>query len=204
MGINPKYVNELTHNYRTSYNIQKLSNLYLEKSGKHTYTLNDENRIQGPKPQLFVSKEETEYSYDNTCKQIAYSVRMLLKSCKREMKDIYIVASNKEELDKIYSNLLLINDGIKIHFLKSSNNDNNKLFSENSIKLGTIESIKGIDCPILLFLITQNLINNSNSELVQDSIYAVINRAMHLLEVFMPNHSFESEPVCNLIDLYKK
>ena len=203
LGIDASFGTELTHNFRTSYSIQLLSNLYLKESGKHTYTLVDENKIQGPKPQLFVSLEDNDYSYVNACKQIACSVDMLLNNCQRDMKDIFIVASTKDELAKIEIELKKRTPSIAVHRLKQKDNENKKLFSENSIKLGTIESIKGIDCPILLFLITQNLINSKAEPLIQDSIYSVINRAMHLLEVFMPCHDLKSKSVQDLIALLK-
>lgn len=202
IGINGNDVKELTENYRMSENIQRLGNRYLEKCNGKSYSDSKGKAVPGPKPQLFISSDK---SKNEVYTQILSSIKLLLDKCNKSPKDIFIVTPSDSEVKKIKQ--LISKDSslnnIQIRELKVDKNEEIK-FDENKITIGTIDSIKGIDCPIVLLLLNESILERP-TETLSNSIYTVINRAMHLLQIFMPESLSESaEPsIENLVTLLR-
>lgn len=202
IGINGNDVKELTENYRMSENIQRLGNSYLKKCNGKSYSDSKGKAVPGPKPQLFISSDEQK---NEIYTQILSSIKLLLDKCDKSPKDIFIVTPSDREVKKIkqlISKDTSLND-IQIRELKVDKNEEIK-FDENKITIGTIDSIKGIDCPIVLLLLNESILERP-TETLSNSIYTVINRAMHLLQIFMPESLSESaEPsIENLVTLLR-
>lgn len=202
IGINGNDVKELTENYRMSENIQRLGNSYLKKCNRKSYSDSKGKAVPGPKPQLFISSDEQK---NEIYTQILSSIKLLLDKCDKSPKDIFIVTPSDSEVKKIKQ--LISKDSslnnIQIRELKVDKNEEIK-FDENKITIGTIDSIKGIDCPIVLLLLNESILERP-TETLSNSIYTVINRAMHLLQIFMPESLSESaEPsIENLVTLLR-
>lgn len=194
---------ELKHNFRMSYNIEKFGRNYLNLCNKKTIDLTPitGTEISGPSPQLYVKQaNQTESIYT----QITNSVRMLVEVCKKQFKHIFIVATTNDEVNEIEKSLKIYQKErpFKIEKLKERDIDNIDYEKEYVIHLGTIEAIKGIDCPIVLLLVTNNILTKPN---IQNSLYSVINRAMHLLQVFMPVETTknQNEFIKNFVSLLR-
>ncbi len=199
LGIDSNTVIELTKNYRMSLNIQKLGNSYLSKCNAGSYS-NDSKNIPGPKPQLFTSRKASDLFT-----QISSSIQLLVNRLNKKYKDIFVVVPTDKEVKSLKTKLTNRIKDIKIQILKVDKNENTTFDDENTINIGTIESIKGLDCPIVLLLLNDSIFIQRSPETISNAIYTVINRAMHLLQIFMPDELTENENPCieNLVYLLR-
>lgn len=194
-----RYSQELTQNFRSSVLIQNLGNEYKQEPCLHIKknTKSVEGITAGPPPQIFITNDTETSNYQETYNQIVNSVRMCTEDLCIVQENICIVAFNEPELleiqKKLYERL-----GLESVLIYKNFSFNNKNDSNGKVRLCTLRDIKGIDCAVLLFMITDQSkqINNGGikSELKANAIYTCITRAMYLLQVFVPKY-------CRLSDL---
>lgn len=194
-----RYSQELTQNFRSSRLIQDLGNEYKQEPCLHIRknTKSVEGITAGPPPQIFITDDTDESNYKNTYTQIINSVKMCTNDLCITPDNICIVAFNEPELLDIQQKLKddLRMESALIYNNFSFKNDSN---SNEKIRLCTLREIKGIDCAVLLFMITDQSKQKNNggfmSELKANAIYTCITRAMYLLQVFVPKY-------CRMSDL---
>ncbi len=109
---------------------------------------------------------------------------------------ICVVAFTTTEL-KTISEKLKKELNVDSKFINDTNFDFNKNKDKSYIKLSTVRDIKGIDCPIVIFMVSDQS-KSENHGGIKDSnranaIYTVITRAMYLLQVFIPDSSKNSD-----------
>lgn len=196
----------LKTNYRSTMPIQKLANAYRKKCKIHDEQVSSQSFIPGSEPELIIADSNNK-AYAEILKKIDW--------CKNVMnfsnKDICIVTTNSRELSKI-------KESLKSNNLDSEIMESNDFSFKNGnlIRLSTIKYVKGIDTPILIFLLTENLVNkkangNMDSNTQMNCIYACITRAMDLLYVITTKDaaktrksSTNSNAISYLIDLMNK
>ena len=202
LGVNikggPRYSRELTQNFRSSKMIQNLGNDYKKTPCLHIFknTKSVQGINAGPPPQIFITDDTEETDYQNTYDQIVTSVKMCTEELCIIPGNICIVAFNESELLSIQQKL---DDELKIKSVLiykdySFENDED---ANVEIRLCTLREIKGIDCAVLLFMITDQSKQKNNggfiSELKANAIYTCITRAMFLLQVFVPRYCIMSD-----------
>lgn len=169
----------LKTNYRSTMPIQKLANEYRNRCKIHDTNVISQSFIPGPEPELFVA-ESNNKAYNEIINKVSW--------CKNVMnfshKDICIVTTNSGELSKVQT--LLNEKNISSNIMESKDFEFKK--DDDSIRLSTIKYVKGIDSPILILLLTDNLTNkkangNMDSNAQMNCVYACITRAMDLLYV---------------------
>jgi superfamily I DNA and RNA helicase len=130
---------------------------------------------------------------------------LLVNRLNKKYKDIFVVVPTDKEVKSLKTKLTNRIKDIKIQILKVDKNENTTFDDENTINIGTIESIKGLDCPIVLLLLKDSIFIQRSPETISNAIYTVINRAMHLLQIFMPDELTENENPCieNLVYLLR-
>lgn len=194
-----RYSQELTQNFRSSRLIQDLGNEYKAEHCLHIRknTKSVEGITAGPPPQIYITNDTPDSNYQDTFKQIINSVKMCIEDLCVVPENICIVAFNETELLSIQQ-LLKINLNMESVLIYKNFSFKNKDDANGKVRLCTLRDIKGIDCAILLFMITDQSkqINNGGikSELKANAIYTCITRAMYLLQVFVPKY-------CRLSDL---
>lgn len=202
VGGGKRYNPELTQNFRSSRLIQDLGNEYKQEPCLHIRknTKSVEGITAGPPPQIFITDDTESSNYQNTYVQITNSVKMCIEDLCIVPENICIVAFNEPELLEI-QNKLEKELNIKSALIYKDFSFKNKKKTEDSIgkvRLCTLREIKGIDCAVLLFMITDQSkqVNNGGfaSELKANAIYTCITRAMYLLQVFVPKY-------CRMTDL---
>lgn len=169
----------LKTNYRSTMPIQKLANEYRNRCKIHDINVISQSFIPGPEPELIISDSNNK-AYDEIINKVSW--------CKNVMnfsyKDICIVTTNFGELTKVKS--LFEQKNISSSIMESKDFEFKK--DDDSIRLSTIKYVKGIDSPILILLLTDNLINkkangNMDSNAQMNCVYACITRAMDLLYI---------------------
>ena len=162
------------------------SYLHIRKNTKSV-----EGITAGPPPQIFITEDTEETNYKNTYSQIITSVRMCIEDLCITPENICIVAFNEPELLSIQQKLeveLKIESALIYKNFSFKNNEG----TNRKIRLCTLREIKGIDCAVLLFMITDQSKQQNNggfmSELKANAIYTCITRAMYLLQVFVPKN----------------
>ena len=193
----------LKTNYRSTMPIQKLATEYRNRCKIHDINVISQSFIPGPEPELFIS-ESNNKAYDEIINKVSW--------CKNVMnfsyKDICIVTSNTGELTKVKS--LLTQKNISSNIMEAKDFEFKK--DDDSIRLSTIKYVKGIDSPILILLLTDNITNkkangNMDSNAQMNCIYACITRAMDLLyiittkEVANLHRTNKESSISHLIDL---
>lgn len=168
----------LKTNYRSTLPIQKLANEYRNRCMIHDTQVISESFIPGPEPELMITDSNNK-AYFEIINKVSW--------CKSVMnfknKDFCIVTTNEGELNKVRD--LLQSNNIQSAIMESKDFD----FGNNDfIRLSTIKYVKGIDSPILILLLTDNLLNkkangNMDSNAQMNCVYACITRAMDLLYV---------------------
>lgn len=173
------HTHTLRTNYRSSMPIQNLANKYRESCKVQDMQVISQSYIPGPMPELIIT-ESNNKAYQEVLNKILW--------CKNVMnysnKEICVVATNDGEISKIQE--LLSKNELKSGIMEDKSFDFNN--AEELIRLSTIKYVKGIDTPILIFLMTEALTNrkaNGNLEKhsQMNSIYACITRAMDKLIV---------------------
>ena len=199
IGGGKRYNPELTQNFRSSRLIQNLGNEYKQEPCLHIRknTKSVEGITAGPPPQIFITEDTEETNYKNTYSQIITSVRMCIEDLCITPENICIVAFNEPELLSIQQKLeveLKIESALIYKNFSFKNNEG----TNRKIRICTLREIKGIDCAVLLFMITDQSKQQNNggfmSELKANAIYTCITRAMYLLQVFVPKY-------CRMSDL---
>lgn len=191
-----RYSRELVVNYRSSQAIQELGKKYryeeclnMRKDTKSDYCI-----TAGPPPQIFITDDTKETNYEATYVQIVNSVKMCTDDLCIVPENIYIVAFNEPELLEIQKRL---DKELKIKSVRIYRNFSFKS-NDGNVRLCTLKEIKGIDCPVLMFMITdQSKLTNSGDikiKIKANAIYTCITRAMYLLQVFIPGY-------CRMSDL---
>lgn len=183
----------LSQNFRSTIQIQSLGDEYRKSC---CAIRDDENKSEafriGPEPELFVSD-----SIDEAIKQIIESVKVCLEYYEFEPENIFIVAYTNDELE-------LIGEALKLNFpnLKYANiKDKSFDFSQtNIIRLSTVQSIKGIDSPVVLALLTDKL-KETQQENKANIIYACMTRAMDVLQIFVPKQYKAESSISGLVKL---
>ncbi|BDC95506.1 NusA N-terminal domain-containing protein [Treponema saccharophilum] len=194
-----RYNPELTQNFRSSRLIQDLGNDYKQEPCLHIRknTKSVEGITAGPPPQIFLTDDTEESNYQNTYAQIISSVKMCTNDLCITPENICIVAFNESELVCLQQELAQKLEMESVFLYKDfSFKDNEK--ANGKIRLCTLREIKGIDCAVLLFMVTDQSKQKNNggfkSELKANAIYTCITRAMYLLQVFIPKY-------CRMSDL---
>lgn len=194
IGGGKRYNPELTTNFRSSKLIQDLGNAYKKTPCLHIMknTKSIDGITAGPPPQVFITDDTENTNYTKTFSQIAISVEMCINELCIPKDNICIVAFTEEDLINIQKELLTRNiESVLIYkeekpFKKVENNEKPK------VKLCTVNEIKGIDCAVLLFFISDQSIEKNYGgivpELKANAIYTCITRAMYLLQVFIPRY----------------
>lgn len=193
----------LRTNYRSTMPIQKLANAYREKCKIHDAQVSSQSFIPGTVPELTIADSNNK-AYLEILRKVEW--------CKNVMnfsnKDICIVTTNSRELSKV-------KEFLKANILDSAvmESDDFSFKNENLIRLSTIKYVKGIDTPILILLLTENLLNkkangNMDSNTQMNCVYACITRAMDLLYVITTkdaaktrSSSLNSNAISYLLDL---
>lgn len=194
-----RYSQELTLNFRSSKLIQDLGNEYKQEPCLHIRknTKSVDGITAGPPPQIFITNDDESSNYKDTINQIITSVKMCVEELCIAPENICIVAFNEPEL-KTIQGLLLDILKIKSVLIYKDFSFKNKDDANGKIRLCTLKEIKGIDCAVLLFMITdqskQVNCGEIKSELKANAIYTCITRAMYLLQVFVPKY-------CRMSDL---
>lgn len=193
----------LKTNYRSTIPIQKLANEYRNRCKIHDTNVISQSFIPGPEPELLISDSNNK-AYNEILKKVSWCKDVM----KFSYKDICIVTTNTGELSKVQT------------LLKEKNIESNEMESkdfifkkdDDSIRLSTIKYVKGIDSPILILLLTDNLTNkktngNMDSNAQMNCVYACITRAMDLLyvittkEVANTHKSGKETSISHLINL---
>lgn len=194
-----RYSQELTVNFRSSQLIQDLGNEYKQEPCLHIRknTKSVEGITAGPPPQIFLTDDTETSNYCETINQIINSVKMCTDDLCIVPENICIVAFNEKELLSIQE-LLRSRLNLDSVFIYKDFSFKSKDDANGKIRLCTLKEIKGIDCAVLLFMITDQSkpVNHGDikSELKANAIYTCITRAMYLLQVFMPKY-------CRMSDL---
>lgn len=191
-----RYNPELTQNFRSSILIQELGNKYKQEPCLHIRknTKSVEGLTAGPPPQIFITDDTESSNYQNTYKQILNSVRMCTSELCIVPGNICIVAFNEPELLEIKEKLKkeLNIESALIYKDKDFLFKDDTQKSDGKVRLCTVKEIKGIDCAVLLFMITDQSNQNNNGGIVPqlraNAIYTCITRAMYLLQVFVPKY----------------
>lgn len=169
----------LKTNYRSTMPIQKLANEYRNCCKIHDTNVISQSFIPGPEPELIISDSNNK-AYNEILNKVSWCKDVM----KFSYKDICIVTTNTGELSKVQT--LLKEKNIESNVMESKDFVFKK--DDDSIRLSTIKYVKGIDSPILILLLTDNLTNkkangNMDSNAQMNCVYACITRAMDLLYV---------------------
>ena len=169
----------LKTNYRSTMPIQKLANEYRNRCKIHDTNVISQSFIPGPEPELIISDSNNK-AYNEILNKVSWCKNVM----KFSYKDICIVTTNTGELSKVQT--LLKEKNIESNVMESKDFVFKK--DDDSIRLSTIKYVKGIDSPILILLLTDNLTNkkangNMDSNAQMNCVYACITRAMDLLYV---------------------
>lgn len=195
IDITHGFSTSLKQNFRSSELIQKLGEKY-----KEYCTVKDnadfEAMLPGPPPQLFITNDTDDSAYYNTYAQVIASVNMCIKDLAIMPENICIVAFTENELRDIQRRLK--NEiNIESCFISDSSFSFHQGNTSETVKLSTVSDIKGIDCPVVLFMISdqskkenQGGISNRNRA---NAIYTVITRTMYLLQIFVPEYCKTSD-----------
>lgn len=193
----------LKTNYRSTIPIQKLANEYRNRCKIHDINVISQAFIPGPEPELLISDSNNK-AYSEILNKISWCKEVM----KFSYKDICIVTTNTRELSKVQA--LLKEKNIASNAIESKDFVFQK--DDDSIRLSTIKYVKGIDSPILILLLTDNLTNkksngNMDSNAQMNCVYACITRAMDLLyvittkEVASTHKSGKETSISHLINL---
>lgn len=169
----------LKTNYRSTIPIQKLANEYRNRCKIHDINVISQSFIPGSEPELLIS-ESNNKAYNEILNKVYWCKNILDFS----YKDMCIVTTNTGELSKVQT--LLKGKNIASNVMEAKDFVFKK--DDDSIRLSTIKYVKGIDSPILILLLTDNLTNkktngNMDSNAQMNCVYACITRAMDLLYV---------------------
>ena len=169
----------LKTNYRSTMPIQKLANEYRNRCKIHDTNVISQSFIPGPEPELIISDSNNK-AYNEILNKVSWCKNVM----KFSYKDICIVTTNTGELSKVQT--LLKEKNIESNVMESKDFVFKK--DDDSIRLSAIKYVKGIDSPILILLLTDNLTNkkangNMDSNAQMNCVYACITRAMDLLYV---------------------
>lgn len=179
---------KLIHNYRSSVKIQQLGKEYLKYC-----KIRDDNKIEstlsGPPVQLYLTDDVENKGYEKSYEQIIQSIKMCTEELCISPENICIVAFTQNELEEIQKRIKS-NLNLDARLVR----DEKYNFEKNAgvIRLSTARAIKGIDCAVLMFFISDQS-KKENQDGIKDKnrgnvIYTVVTRAMYLLQVFVPNY----------------
>ena len=175
----------LSVNYRSSAKIQQLGKEYTKYFQRKPQETRYESLLPGPPAELFLIPD-AQNGYDETYRQMVASVKMCRNELGVPLENICIAAFSREDLRKIQVKLSELN------FNSQFIDDTEYSFGESDgvIRLCTAQSIKGIDCAVLLFMVS-DLSNPKKDYGIREknlgnTIYTVITRSMYLLQIFIP------------------
>ena len=189
---------ELVKNYRSTKQIQELGNDYKDSACLSMVrdTQSVDGTVSGPLPQLYVTDDTPDSNYEDTYEQIVNSVRMCIEGLDIIPGNITIVSFCERELLNIRKRILE-KLGIESVLIYNDYDFSDENEYADKVKLCTLENIKGIDCPVLIFMVTdQSLEENSggiSAVLKANAIYTCITRAMFFLQVFVPKYCIRSD-----------
>lgn len=176
------YFKALQKNFRSSVAIQNLANSFWKMDDFRVKDDNvfSEGFMPGPTPDYTVVSNETD-----CLKAVKERIKILKEKMYFSNKDFCIIAANDEELKAVQENL-----GDEFPFQKMEDKNFNFTSSDNTIRLSTVKYIKGIDCPVVLLLLSKNYINqktngNLDKYSQMNGLYACMTRAMNILSIFI-------------------
>lgn len=183
----------LRRNFRSTVQIQNLGNLYKEMDcldiGYETESV--DSVLSGPEPQICITDDTEDTHFSKMYSSVASSVMLCINALDILPGNITVVSFSEKELVELTS--YLEDKGIEsvITHKSESFSFSNPSLQQDKVKLCTLQNIKGIDCPVVIFMIgDQNALNSSGiqSSLRSSAIYTCITRAMFLLQVFIPKY----------------
>lgn len=189
---------KLDCNCRSTMQIQNL----VQKYHKHLVIREEENittsYLEGPPPELYLV-DDNEVTYENTYTTICRSVKVLIEDMNVMPENICVVTFNELHLKNIHKSL--VKKGIPSKLIYKSDildiDELQNYTDESCIKLSTVKRIKGIDCPVLLFMIPDLSVKENRDEIdeinIPNSIYTCIGRAVYLLQVFIPKFCVDKD-----------
>lgn len=196
----------LSLNCRSSKAIQNLGERY--KSNIKIKEIKAENDkdlqafLPGPEPQLFITNDTSKESFEDTYNKIITSVQMCIEDFYIAPENICIVSFEEYDLQIIKTKLKNIKiedyeNGVASEIIT----DENYKFENSVIRLSTVKSIKGIDCAVLMFMLTDKTGGISQDNRA-NAIYTCITRAMYLLQIFVPSYcKTKDENIARLINI---
>lgn len=193
VNINANYSKKLSANYRSTVQIQTLGKKYLECCKIHDdEDLNAEAHSNGLDPALIYATES------DLRTKIIDSVKLCIDTFNIALGNICIVTFSDEELVDIKK--LLAQESIESDRISEGFE-----FGEEKIRLSTVKYIKGIDCPVLLFVADSRYVSEEKSGISQEnlanSIYTCITRAMYFLQIFVTEESKSNIAIKELVEL---
>jgi superfamily I DNA/RNA helicase len=176
----------LTESFRNTYQINAVAQKYKELAGIADIEENMTSSRSGLPVKLFSGSTDE-------CIDTINKVTRNLVYLGTNPKDICIVVYSNDQVNKVIKHFSKADDGddnLDIEIINTENSDS--FFDNNSIKISTIHSIKGLEFPNILFLadydLHQSIIrgkNTSEIELLEKYlIYVAITRANSFLYVF--------------------
>ncbi len=170
----------LTKNFRSTFAIQDLANNFRKSEN---FIIKDENIasegfMPGPTPDYNILS-----SLDATIDAIKKRIKILKEELFFSDKDFCIVVPSKVEIQTI---LKSFEKDFPIMEMEAPEYSP----EENCLRLSTIKYVKGIDCPVVILLLTKNYLNyalngNLDTHSQMNGIYSSITRAMNILSIFI-------------------
>ena len=178
-----KVLTPLTQNFRSNKAIQDIANSFNNKLEIRNKYVTSDGFIPGPVPDYIICSKK-----EDAIKAMIKRIEFLRKDCDYEKinyNDFCIIAANNEELDLIAEELS--KNGIGSENIEKSENP---FGQQDLIKLNTVKYIKGIDCSIIMLLLTEDFVDkmkngNLDKDAQMNGIYSSITRAMNSLSIFI-------------------